>query len=62
MLTSIFNLYRDVYRVTGKRLGLLVIMTFLAAAFDGATVAALLPLLNAVGGVQGSSEADRVTQ
>lgn len=62
MLSSIFNLYRDVYRVTGKRLALLVIMTFLAAAFDGATVAALLPLLNAVGGVQGSSEADRVTQ
>lgn len=62
MLASMWNLYRDVYRVTGKRLALLVIMTFLAALFDGATVAGLLPLLNAVGGVQGSSEADRVTQ
>lgn len=62
MLSSMWNLYRDVYRVTGQRLSLLVVMTFLAALFDGATVAGLLPLLNAVGGVAGSGEADRVTQ
>lgn len=62
MLSSMWNLYRDVYRVTGQRLLLLVVMTFLAALFDGATVAGLLPLLNAVGGVAGSGEADRVTQ
>ena len=61
MLASMWNLYQDVYRLTGKRLSFLVLMTFLAALFDGATVAGLLPLLNAVGGVQGSGEADRVT-
>lgn len=50
MMMSLFRLFKDVYRVTGLRLPLLVILTFLNALFDGATVAVLLPLLKAVGG------------
>ena len=61
MLPSLLRLFRDVYRVTGKRLPLLVLLTFLNALLDGAAVAALLPLLKAVGGTPGAGE-DRVTQ
>ena len=50
MLPSLLRLFRDVYRVTGRRLPLLVVLTFLNALLDGAAVAALLPLLKAVGG------------
>ena len=60
MLSSLLKLFKDVYRVTGNRLPLLVILTFLNALFDGATVAALLPLLKAVGGTPGAGD-DRVT-
>ena len=60
MLFSLLNLFKDVYRVTGKRLPLLVFLTFLNALFDGATVAALLPLLKAVGGSPGGTD-DRVS-
>ncbi|MCX8504928.1 MAG: ATP-binding cassette domain-containing protein [Beijerinckiaceae bacterium] len=61
MLPSLLRLFRDVYRVTGRRLPLLVILTFLNALLDGAAVAALLPLLKAVGGTPGAGD-DRVTQ
>lgn len=61
MLPSLLRLFRDVYRVTGRRLPLLVILTFLNAVLDGAAVAALLPLLKAVGGTPGAGD-DRVTQ
>jgi len=60
MLASMMRLFRDVYRVSGRRLPLLVFLTFLNALLDGAMVASLLPLLKAVGGAPGSSD-DRVT-
>ena len=60
MIASLIRLYRDVYRVAGLRLPVLVFLTFLNALFDGATVAALLPLLKAVGGQVGGPD-DRVS-
>lgn len=61
MTASLFRLFKDVYRISGWRLPLLVGLTFLNALFDGATLAILLPLLKAVGGVLGSGE-DRLSQ
>ena len=61
MTASLFRLFKDVYRISGWRLPLLVGLTFLNALFDGATLAVLLPLLKAVGGVLGSGE-DRLSQ
>lgn len=50
MLTSIFRLFRDVYRVTGiKSIGL-VALTTLSALLEGAVLAALLPLLSGMSG------------
>jgi len=60
MIASVWRLFKDVYRVTGIGLPFLVLLTFLNALFDGATVAALLPLLKAVGGSLGGPD-DRVT-
>ena len=61
MTASLLRLFKDVYRISGWRLPLLVGLTFLNALFDGATVAVLLPLLKAVGGVVGPGE-DRLSQ
>jgi ATP-binding cassette subfamily C protein len=61
MMPSLLRLFRDVYRVTGRRLPILVLLTFLNALLDGAAVAALLPLLKAVGGSPETGD-DRVTQ
>ncbi len=61
MTRSLFRLFKDVHRISGWRLPLLVGLTFLNALFDGATVAVLLPLLKAVGGVVGTGE-DRLSQ
>jgi ATP-binding cassette subfamily C protein len=61
MIASLFRLFRDVYRVTGNRLPFLVWLTFFNALLDGAALAALLPLLKAVGGTPGAGD-DRVTE
>ena len=61
MVSSLGRLVVDVYRLHGVRLPLLVALTFLNALFDGATVAVLLPLLKAIGGVVGPGE-DRLSQ
>jgi ATP-binding cassette subfamily C protein len=61
MIASLGRLFTDVYRLHGYRLPLLVFLTFLNALFDGATVAVLLPLLKAIGGVMGAGE-DRLSQ
>ena len=61
MIASLRRLFSDVYRLHGYRLPLLVFLTFLNALFDGATVAVLLPLLKAIGGVVGAGE-DRLSQ
>lgn len=61
MIGSLGRLFADVYRLHGYRVPLLVGFTFLNALFDGATLAVLLPLLKAVGGVIGAGE-DRLSQ
>ena len=60
MTRSLLRLIQDVYRVAGIRLPVLVLLTFLNAMFDGATVAILLPLLKAVGGTVAAGD-DRIS-
>ena len=51
-------LIRDAYAVAGWRLPLLVVVTFASALLEGATIAALLPLLaKSAGGQGGASDA-----
>ena len=59
MLSSLFRLFKDVYRVTGIKLVGLVALTTASALLEGAALAALLPLLSGMPG--GEVPSDRVT-
>ena len=59
MLSSLFRLFKDVYRVTGIKLVGLVALTTASALLEGAALAALLPLLS--GMPSGEVPSDRVT-
>ncbi|CAN5171975.1 ABC transporter ATP-binding protein [soil metagenome] len=55
MIGSFHALIRDAYAVAGWRLPLLVAVTFFSALLEGATIAALLPLLAKSAGSQGEA-------
>lgn len=59
MLSSLFRMFKDVYRVTGVKLVGLVMLTTASALLEGAALASLLPLLSGLSG--GGAPPGRVT-
>lgn len=58
---AIFSLVKDIQRVVGWRLPMLVVLTFASALFEGLTLAALLPLLAVLGFGASAADSGRIT-